>query len=187
MGNLLSYGVSHQIQHPDFVMHSDNDRTNAKTPLLGDGIAVVPEQGDEKLSSGKMLQPCRSENGLAAKTNEEFSTKLAADNAALCARDMDISIQGIALTINRLNEIAFNHALASENQNAAVVAEVRRSIQKAARGIQIVSQTLGKLKAQMLETGVRHEAIMGAALALDTQSAALQGAVSALTGKIEHL
>lgn len=168
-------------------MHNDNDRTNVKPRLLGEGLAVVAEKRERKLSGDKAYQPSRATNGVTLKATKKCSAQLAADNAALCARDMDNSIQGIASTINKLNEIAFNHALASENQNAVVVAEIRRSIQKAARGIQIVSQTLGRLKSHMLETGVRHEAVMSAALALDTQSTALQRAVSVLTGKIEHL
>ena len=167
-------------------MRRNNNTTVTKIHLLSDDIAVSVDAGEKGAPRAKAHQPCRTE-GAVARAQGVGGDVGESNSAAICARDMTNSIEGIASTINRLNEIAFNHALASENQSATVVAEVRRNIQEAARGIQVVSNTLGKLKSRILDTGERNEDIMSAALALDVQSSALQGAVAVLTGKIKHL
>ena len=168
-------------------MQRDDDGANTRIELLGGGMVLPNESGKKSMSFKKVRQPCQSDKGAASHASNENEDTFKANTLAVCTRDMGNSIEGISSTINRLNEIAFNHALASENQSAAVVAEVRRSIQEAARGIETVAQTLGRLKSRMLKTGERHEEVMEAAIALDVQSTALQDAVALLTGKIRYL
>jgi len=168
-------------------MRQDNDNTGKEFPIPGNEYAGANRRCDKGTALKAKKQPCKSAKGADQQFANDVDKPSNSDVAAVCARDMNNSIEGIASTINRLNEIAFSHALASETQSATVVAEIRRSIQEAVRGIQHVSGTLAELKSKMLRTGRGRDDIWDAAVSLDLQSSALQGAVAVLTGKIKHL
>ncbi|WP_282572015.1 methyl-accepting chemotaxis protein [Roseomonas acroporae] len=116
-----------------------------------------------------------------ARATEEITARITAVQGATSG--VAEAIDGVAKTIDHLNEVAAAIAAAVEQQGAATQ-EIARSIQRAAQGTQEVAAHLGGVNEAVGETGQVAGRIAGAARALTGQVGSLRRQVEDFLGSL---
>jgi methyl-accepting chemotaxis protein len=116
-----------------------------------------------------------------AKATEEIARQIQAVQGA--TRESVAAIQGIARTIDEVNQIATSIASAVEEQTSAT-SEISRNVQEAAGGTQEVSRSMSGVTQAAAETGSTAQQMKDAADALSKQAAALMRDVDHFIAKV---
>ncbi|CAH2598704.1 HAMP domain-containing protein [Rhodovastum atsumiense] len=109
-----------------------------------------------------------------ARATDEIATQIGQIQAA--TQDAVVAIQGIATTIDEVNEIAGTIAAAVEEQGAATQ-EIARNVQQAAAGTQEVTRNIAGVSRAVAETGDAAADVLKAAEDVSRQSEMLGGEV----------